>query len=340
MPQIVEQFGAFKKIARPGFNCINCFCCEFVAGSLNMRVQQLNVECETKTKDNVFVRILVAVQFMVEKGTDYSEEGPYYKAFYKLDNAPSQMRSYVLNVVRSEVPSMELDHVFTEKEKIAAAIRTELAEQLSSYGYSILSTLITDIDPDIRVKTAMNEINAAQRLRVAAKEKAEADKIRVVKAAEGDAESKYLQGTGIMRQRQAIINGLREDVKVFAGEIKDVAAKDVMDMMIVTQVSTCGRRAGRCGGLTGNPVLRRAEGAGPRVEELHRVPPALARRDRRRRGRHPERLPAGRGRVHGARAGAGHAALTAVGERPGWDGTWRKRNREAGGRGGRARCDA
>merc|ERR1719353_2394033 len=214
--QIVEQFGAFKKIARPGFNCINCFCCEFVAGSLNMRVQQLNVECETKTKDNVFVRILVAVQFMVEKGTDYSEEGPYYKAFYKLDNAPSQMRSYVLNVVRSEVPSMELDHVFTEKEKIAAAIRT-------------------DIDPDIRVKTAMNEINAAQRLRVAAKEKAEADKIRVVKAAEGDAESKYLQGTGIMRQRQAIINGLREDVKVFAGEIKDVAAKDVMDMMIVTQ---------------------------------------------------------------------------------------------------------
>ena len=233
--QIVEQFGAFKKIARPGFNCINCFCCEFVAGSLNMRVQQLNVECETKTKDNVFVRILVAVQFMVEKGTDYSEEGPYYKAFYKLDNAPSQMRSYVLNVVRSEVPSMELDHVFTEKEKIAAAIRTELAEQLSSYGYAILSTLITDIDPDIRVKTAMNEINAAQRLRVAAKEKAEADKIRVVKAAEGDAESKYLQGTGIMRQRQAIINGLREDVKVFAGEIKDVAAKDVMDMMIVTQ---------------------------------------------------------------------------------------------------------
>ena len=109
---------------------------------------------------------------------------------------------------------------------------------------------MTDVEPAANVKAAMNEINAAQRLRVAAKEKAEADKIRVVKAAEGDAESKYLQGTGIMRQRQAIINGLREDVKVFAGEIKDVAAKDVMDMMIVTQVSTRGRRAGRCGGLT------------------------------------------------------------------------------------------
>jgi len=175
---VVERFGKFNRIARPGFACLQPWCCEFSAGAMNMRIQQLDLRCETKTEDNVFVQICVAVQFAVEKTGDMSENGAYWRAFYRLDDPQTQIRSYVSSVLRAEVPTMKLDVVFQEKERIAKAIKESLTASLSEYGYMVLATLVTDIDPDPRVKQAMNEINASQRLRVAAMEKAEADKVR------------------------------------------------------------------------------------------------------------------------------------------------------------------
>mmetsp|Transcript_20108 Transcript_20108/g.56527 ORF Transcript_20108/g.56527 Transcript_20108/m.56527 type:complete len:304 (+) Transcript_20108:19-930(+) len=234
---VVERFGKFNRIARPGFACLQPWCCEFSAGAMNMRIQQLDLRCETKTEDNVFVQICVAVQFAVEKTGDMSENGAYWRAFYRLDDPQTQIRSYVSSVLRAEVPTMKLDVVFQEKERIAKAIKESLTASLSEYGYMVLATLVTDIDPDPRVKQAMNEINASQRLRVAAMEKAEADKIRVVKAAEADSDSKYLAGLGMSRQRQAIVQGLAESVKFFEQykTSEEMSPRDVLDMMLMTQ---------------------------------------------------------------------------------------------------------
>merc|ERR1712196_426302 len=179
---LVTQCGAFKGIAGPGFNCIWCCLGENVQAYLNLRQQQLNVELETKTKDDVSVKVVVSVQYLISNDKDFSENGSYYKAYYKLNDPELQIRSYVLNVVRSAIPKISLDGVFESKDEMAEAAKT-----------------------------------------------------RVVKDAEADAEAKYLAGTGIMRQRQAIVNGLRESVKVFSEEVKDVTSKDVMDMMILTQ---------------------------------------------------------------------------------------------------------
>ena len=156
-------------------------------------------------------------------------------AFYKLTDSREQIRSYIFDVVRSTVPRIILDDVFTTKEEIASEVKSMLKKSMTEFGYSIIQTLVTDIAPDQKVKSAMNEINAAQRQRVAAQDRAEAEKIMVVKAAEADAEAKYLAGTGIARQRQAIINGLRESVMNFQQELNDVSSKDVMEMMMMTQ---------------------------------------------------------------------------------------------------------
>lgn len=158
-----------------------------------------------------------------------------YDAFYRLTNPLEQIRAYVFDVVRSTVPKINLDDVFDQKDEIAKAVKSDLAQTMPSYGYHILQTLVTDIEPDSRVKSAMNEINAAQRQRVAAADKAEAEKILVVKAAEADAESKYLAGVGISRQRQAIVNGLRDSVQAFTREISDVSPRDVLEIMMMTQ---------------------------------------------------------------------------------------------------------
>jgi regulator of protease activity HflC (stomatin/prohibitin superfamily) len=232
---LVTQCGAFKRIATPGFNCICCCTGEMVQDTLNLRQQQLNVELETKTKDDVSVKVVVSVQYLISNDKDYSHEGSYYKAYYKLNDPELQIRSYVLNVVRSAIPKISLDGVFESKDEIAEKVRMDLSSSMSQFGYVIVNTLVTDIEPAAQVKAAMNEINAATRMRKVAIEKAEAQKTRIVKDAEADAEAKYLAGTGIMRQRQAIVNGLRESVKVFSEEVKDVTSKDVMDMMILTQ---------------------------------------------------------------------------------------------------------
>lgn len=224
---IIQRLGKFVREAGPGINVKIPFI-EQVAGRINLRVQQLDVKIETKTEDNVFVHMVVAVQFYVlpEKA---------YDAFYKLDDARRQITSYVFDVVRAQVPKIKLDDVFEKKDDIADIVKSELAQVMDGFGYGILKALVTDIDPDPKVKESMNEINAAQRMRVAATEKGEADRILKVKAAEGDAQSKALQGRGIADQRQAIVAGLRDSVDEFQKSVPGTTAKDVMNLVLMTQ---------------------------------------------------------------------------------------------------------
>ncbi|OMO77437.1 Band 7 protein [Corchorus olitorius] len=225
---VKEQFGKFDEVLEPGCHCAPwCFGYK-VAGKLSLRVQQLDVRCETKTKDNVFVNVVASVQYraLADKAAD---------AFYKLSNTRGQIQSYVFDVIRASVPKLNLDAAFEQKNSIAKAVEEELEKAMSAYGFEIVQTLIVDIEPDVHVKKAMNEINAAARLRVAANEKAEAEKIQQIKRAEGDAESKYLSGLGIARQRQAIVDGLRDSVLAFSENVPGTSARDVMDMVLVTQ---------------------------------------------------------------------------------------------------------
>jgi regulator of protease activity HflC (stomatin/prohibitin superfamily) len=224
---VVQRLGKFVQEAGPGLNLKIPFI-DRVAGRVNLRVQQLDVKIETKTEDNVFVQMVVAVQFYVlpEK---------VYDAFYKLDDARRQITSYVFDVVRAQVPKIKLDDVFAKKDEIANIVKTELAQVMDGFGYGILKALVTDIDPDPKVKESMNEINAAQRMRVAATERGEADRILKVKSAEGDAQSKALQGRGIADQRQAIVAGLRDSVDEFRRSVPGTTAKDVMNLVLMTQ---------------------------------------------------------------------------------------------------------
>ncbi len=224
---IIERFGKFQRVAGAGLN-FRIPLIDRIAGRISLRVRQLDVRVETKTKDNVFVFVIVSVQYYVlpEKIVD---------AFYKLQNAEGQITSYVYDVVRARVPGITLDNVFETKDDIAQAVKVELEQIMDDFGYGIVKTLVTDIDPDAKVKASMNEINAAQRLRVAAVEQAEADKIRVVKAAEAEAESKALQGKGIADQRTAIVNGLKESVEEFRTDVEGTSAQDVMNLVLMTQ---------------------------------------------------------------------------------------------------------
>lgn len=224
---IVQRLGRFVREAKPGLNVKIPFI-ESVAGRVNLRVQQLNVKIETKTEDNVFVQMVVAVQYFVLPDK-------VYDAFYKLADTEQQITSYVFDVVRAQVPKIKLDDVFAKKDEIADIVKSELAEVMSDFGYGILKALVTDIDPDANVKQSMNEINAAQRMRVAATEKGEAERIIKVKLAEGDAQSKALQGRGIADQRQAIVAGLRDSVDEFQKSVPGTTAKDVMTLVLMTQ---------------------------------------------------------------------------------------------------------
>ncbi|KAK1373328.1 Hypersensitive-induced response protein 1 [Heracleum sosnowskyi] len=225
---IKEQFGKFSDVLDPGCHCLPLCLGYRVAGNLSLRVQQLKVKCETKTKDNVFVNVVASIQYraLSEKADD---------AFYRLTNTRSQIQAYVFDVIRGTVPKLNLDAAFEQKNDIAKAVEEELEKAMSHYGFEIVETLIVDIGPDEHVKKAMNEINAAARLRMAANEKAEAEKILQIKRAEGEAESKYLSGVGIARQRQAIVDGLRDSVIGFSVNVPGTTAKDVMDMVLVTQ---------------------------------------------------------------------------------------------------------
>lgn len=224
---VIERFGRFNRISSSGLR-FKIPLIETIAGRLSLRIQQLDVKVETKTKDNVFVNVIVSVQYFVIPQK-------VFDAFYRLQQPEAQIQSYVYDVVRARVPAIELDSVFETKDDIAQAVRTELAQIMDDFGYGIIKALVTDIDPDANVKASMNQINAAQRLRLAAVEEAEADKIRVVKAAEGEAESKALQGKGIADQRLAIVEGLRESVTDFQDNVPGTTAQDVMNLVLMTQ---------------------------------------------------------------------------------------------------------
>ncbi|KAK8949327.1 Hypersensitive-induced response protein 1 [Platanthera zijinensis] len=225
---IKESYGKFDEVLEPGLHCVPWITGKKVSGYLSLRVQQLDIHCETKTKDNVFVMVVASIQYRVlaNKAAD---------AFYKLSNPREQIQSYVFDVIRAAVPKLKIDDVFEQKNDVAKVVEDELEKAMSMYGYEIIQTLIVDIEPDINVKKAMNEINAASRMRVAANEKAEAEKILQIKRAEGEAESKYLSGLGIARQRQAIVDGLRDSVLAFSSNVPGTSAKEVMDMVLITQ---------------------------------------------------------------------------------------------------------
>ena len=222
---IVERFGRFLSIRQSGLQ-LKIPLIDRIAGRVNLKIQQLDVIIETKTKDNVFVKLKVSVQFMVVKET-------VYDAFYKLEYPHDQITSYVFDVVRAEVPKLKLDDVFERKDDIAVAVKRELNEAMTTYGYTIINTLVTDIDPDIQVKNAMNRINAADREKTVAEFEAEASRIRIVAKAKAEAESKRLQGQGIADQRREIARGLVESVDVL--NRVGINSQEASALIVVTQ---------------------------------------------------------------------------------------------------------
>ncbi len=224
---LIERFGKFIRQSEAGLRWRIPFI-DQIRGRVSLRVQELNVQVETKTKDSVFVNLNIAVQYYVlpEK---------IYDAFYRLVNPQEQIKSFVFDVVRARVPGISVDEVFEKKDEIAIAVKKELEAIMDDFGYGILNALVTDIDPDAKVKAAMNEINASQRMKIVAEARGEADRIMKVKSAEAEAESKALQGKGIADQRMAIIDGLRSSVDEFQKSIPGATAQDVMNLVMITQ---------------------------------------------------------------------------------------------------------
>jgi regulator of protease activity HflC (stomatin/prohibitin superfamily) len=224
---LIERFGKYVRTAKPGLNFKIPYI-EGVVQRVSLRVQQLLVEVETKTLDNVFVKLFVAVQFRVVEGSEAD-------SYYKLQDHVEQIKSYVLDVVRAKVPRMNLDEVFEKKDDIGTAVKSELDVSMKIYGFEIPNALVTDVNPADNVKAAMNEIQTQQRLQVAAAAKGEANKILVVKNAEAEAESKRLQGEGIAKQRRAIVDGLRESIAAFTDKIGSVNEHEVLNLVLMTQ---------------------------------------------------------------------------------------------------------
>ena len=222
---VVERFGKFVSIRHSGLQ-IKIPVIDRVSGRLSLRIQQLDVVVETKTKDDVFVKIKVSVQYKVIKDK-------VYDAFYKLDFPQDQITSYVFDVVRAEVPKMILDDVFEKKDDIAVAVKAELNDAMQNYGFDIIKTLVTDIDPDAQVKESMNRINASEREKVAAQFEGDAQRILIVERAKAEAESKRLQGQGIADQRREIARGLEDSVKVLNGV--DINSQEASALIVVTQ---------------------------------------------------------------------------------------------------------
>jgi regulator of protease activity HflC (stomatin/prohibitin superfamily) len=224
---VITRFGKFRRVAEPGLNW-KWPIIDTVAGRVSLRVNQINLTMETKTKDNVFVTIPISVQNRVRPEKAYD-------AFYKLSNPIEQIQSYVEQVILGHVPGMTLDEVFASQSGIATAVKQELDADMAGFGFEIVNVLVTDIVPDAKVKSAMNDINAAQREQVAANARGEAEKILVVKKAEAEAESKALQGQGIANQRKAIIEGLQGSIEQFQKVVAGASTSEVMQLVLVTQ---------------------------------------------------------------------------------------------------------
>ncbi len=224
---IVTRFGKFLRVAQPGLNWKWPFI-DRVAGKISLRVNQITLTMETKTKDNVFVTIPISVQNRVRPEKAYD-------AYYKLADPAQQIQAYVEQVILGHVPGMTLDEVFASQSGIAAAVKQELDADMAAFGFEIVNVLVTDIVPDAKVKSAMNDINAAQREQVAANARGEAEKILVVKKAEAEAESKALQGQGIANQRKAILEGLQGSIEHFQKVVEGASTSEVMQLVLVTQ---------------------------------------------------------------------------------------------------------
>jgi regulator of protease activity HflC (stomatin/prohibitin superfamily) len=224
---IVQRLGKFLRVAQPGLNFKMPYL-DVVIANISLQVQQLDVKVETKTKDNVFVQIPIAVQYKVLPDK-------VYDAFYKLSDPVKQIESFVYNVILGHVPKMTLDETFDQQSQIAIDVKNNLDASMAEFGYSIVKSLITDLVPDEKVKAAMNDINAAQREREATVSRAETEKLLLVKKAEADAESKRLQGEGIANQRKAIIEGLRDSIEKFTTSVEGATPRDAMSMVLLTQ---------------------------------------------------------------------------------------------------------
>lgn len=222
---LVERLGKFHSLKRSGLHLKIPFI-DRIAGRVNLKIQQLDVIVETKTFDDVFVKLKVSVQFKV------LSEG-IYDAFYELDNPYDQITSYVFDTVRAEVPKMKLDDVFVRKDDVANAVKSEISAAMESYGYKIVKALVTDIDPDIAVKNAMNRINAAEREKIAAEYDGEAERIRIVAKARAEAESKRLQGQGIADQRREIARGIEDSVESL--NKVGINSQEASALIVVTQ---------------------------------------------------------------------------------------------------------
>jgi regulator of protease activity HflC (stomatin/prohibitin superfamily) len=223
---ILQRFGKFVGVLSPGLACF-VWPCTNVAGTISTKLRQIVIRKEAKTKENVFVTLSISIQYLVEP--DHIK-----LAFYSMEHPHIQMESFVEDAIRSIVPTMELEHLFLEKEKISSAIKNELAKKMTGYGWTIVDTLITDIDPEAKVKAAMNKINEAKRLREAAEYEAETAKLVKVKEAEAESVSKRLQGEGVANQRKAILMGLQEGVEGLS-KATGVTAEETMKYTMMTQ---------------------------------------------------------------------------------------------------------
>ena len=222
---VIERLGKFHSVRHAGLHLKIPFI-DNIANILNLKIQQLDVLVDTKTLDNVFIKMRISVQYQVIRNQ-------VSDAHYRLENPHNQITSYVFDVVRAEVPKLKLDDVFVKKDNIAIAVKTEIEEAMQSYGYDIIKTLVTDIDPDEQVKNAMNRINAAEREKIATEYEAEAERIRIVAIAKAEAESKKLQGQGIADQRREITRGLEESVKMLNNV--SINSREAPALIVVTQ---------------------------------------------------------------------------------------------------------
>ncbi|MDW8624996.1 SPFH domain-containing protein [Streptococcus suis] len=225
---IIERFGKYQKTSTSGINFKIPFGVDVIAARIQLRMLQSEIVVETKTQDNVFVTMNVATQYRVN-------ENNVTDAYYKLMHPEAQIKSYIEDALRSSVPKLTLDELFEKKDEIALEVQKQVAEEMSTYGYVIVKTLITKVEPDAEVKQSMNEINAAQRKRVAAQDLAEADKIKIVTAAEAEAEKDRLHGVGIAQQRKAIVDGLADSIRELKESNVSLSEEQIMSILLTNQ---------------------------------------------------------------------------------------------------------
>lgn len=235
---VITSCGEFKKLNQPGFICLLC-CVDEVQGTIDLRMQELDIRCETKTLDNVFVSVQVSVQYRVKPGREKD-------SFYATSDIRHLMQSLVFDALRAEVPNYSLDDVFVVKEKLSSAVKSSVESAMTQFGFEIFATPVTDIDPDMGVKQAMNEAQRQKRLRRAAEDRGEAEKTLAIKTseataastriqAEAEADASELKGQGLSRQRQAIVEGLQKSVEAFTTNIKGMDPETVLSMIMITQ---------------------------------------------------------------------------------------------------------